>query len=159
MRFLAHSVIISGASLLLCACVATGGGGGQPSLGAPESVDPASLPTVIATVRTTGWWTEGERVGTYRIIIKEQGFDKIVSELFIQWLEVVEGAPETEMLATVGIEQLNELPAYKLEIAAVHELEDRLDIELDGYNHYTGETRRFLLRAGPPSEVSLEDRS
>ena len=159
MRLLAHSMMVTSAFLLLCACNATIGDERAPAGSKQKNAGVASLPTTIATVRTVGWWTEGEREGTYRIIVEERGFDKIVSKLFIQWLEVVEGAPETGTLATVGIEQLNELPAYKLEIAAVHELQDRLDIELDGYNHYTGETERFLIRAGPPSDVSLEERS
>ncbi len=153
-----RSAIITSALLLLCACNATGRGGHQPAIGEQESADVASLPTTIATVKTTGWWTDGEREGAYRIIIVEHGFDKIVSRLFIQWLEVIEGEPQTKALATAGIEQLNELPAYKLEITAVRELQDRLDIELDGYNHYTSETKRFLVRAGQPSDTSLEER-
>lgn len=125
---------------------------------AASSEQPAAtveaLPPEIATVRTAGWWTEAHRAGTYRIVITEHGFDKIVSRLYLQWLEPdAEAGPR--ILATVGFEQLNEVPVYHLEIAAIRPLQDGLEVELDGSSLYTGETRRFLLHAAAPGTATL----
>jgi hypothetical protein len=115
-----------------------------------------SLPTAVATVRTAGWWSEAGREGPYRIVITEHGFDKIVSRLYLQWLELVGASSGTRILTTVGFDQLNEVPLYQLEILAIRELPDRLEVELEGSSLYTGEKRLFLLRAGPPAVASLQ---
>lgn len=132
----------------------------EPDASAPSNQAIATieaLPPEIATVRTVGWWSEADRSGTYRIIITEHGFDKIVSRLYLQWLEPDE-EDGSRIVATAGFDQLNEVPVYHLEVAAIRPLENGLEVELDSSSLYTGEAQVFLLRAGPPGTATLTPR-
>lgn len=113
-----------------------------------------TLPPEIATVRTVGWWSEADQSGTYRLVITQHGFDKVVSRLFLQWLE-----PEQEggsrVVSTVGFDELNEVPLYQLEVTEIRPLNNALEVELEGTSLYTGESLTFLLRAGSPGTATL----
>ena len=150
------ATIIGSSLLLVCACAASGPGEEQTATSHHAAGMVESLPTAVATVRTAGWWSEAGREGPYRIVITEHGFDKIVSRLYLQWLELVGETTGVRVLTTVGFDQLNEVPLYQLEILAIRELPDRLEVELEGSSLYTGEKRPFLLRAGPPAVASLQ---
>ena len=150
------ATIIGSSLLLVGACAVSGPGEEQTATSNHAAGMVESLPTAVATVRTAGWWSEAGREGPYRIVITEHGFDKIVSRLYLQWLELVGASSGTRILTTVGFDQLNEVPLYQLEILAIRELPDRLEVELEGSSLYTGEKRHFLLRAGPPAVASLQ---
>jgi len=150
------AAIIGSAFLLVGACTASGPGEDRTATSNHTAGMVESLPTAVATVRTVGWWSEAGREGPYRIVITEHGFDKLVSRLYLQWLELVGEPSGARLLTTVGFDELNEVPLYQLEILAIRELPDRLEIELEGSSLYTGEKQHFLLRAGPPAVASLQ---
>lgn len=150
------ATVIGSSLLLVGACAAGGTGEERPAASNRAAGLVESLPSAVATVRTAGWWSEAGREGPYRIVITEHGFDKIVSRLYLQWLELLGEASGLRVLTTVGFDQLNEVPLYQLEIVAIRELPDRLEVELEGSSLYTGEKRLFVLRAGPPAVASLQ---
>jgi hypothetical protein len=41
-----------------------------------------------------GYWTDGEDRGTYRVVVRSDGFDHIVSEITIEWLSDPRGEDE-----------------------------------------------------------------
>lgn len=149
--------LILATAALVGACAPSGSERG-PAILAPD--DPAalldSLPPAIATVRTAGWWSDAGREGPYRIVITEHGFDHLVSRLHVQWLELVDEETGLRVVSTVGFDQLNEVPFYQLEIAAIRELPNGLEVELTGFSSYTGEQRHFVVRAGAPGIAELE---
>jgi hypothetical protein len=148
---------ILGSSLLLVgACAASGPGEDRTATSDHAAAIVESLPTAVATVRTVGWWSEAGREGPYRVVVTEHGFDKIVSRLYLQWLELLGEPSGARVLTTVGFDQLNQVPLYQLEILAIRELADGLEVELEGSSLYTGEQRHFVLRAGPPAVASLQ---
>jgi hypothetical protein len=150
------AAIIGSTLLLAGACAASGPGEERIATRSHAAGMVESLPTVVATVRTVGWWSEAGREGPYRIVITEHGFDQIVSRLYLQWLELVDESSGARVLTTVSFDQLNDVPLYQLEIRAIRELPDRLEVELEGSSLYTGEKRRFAIRAGPPAVASLQ---
>lgn len=153
-----RATIIASSLLLLGACAVSGPGEEQTATSTHAAGMVESLPTAVATVRTVGWWSEAGQEGPYRIVITEHGFDKIVSRLYLQWLELVGETSGSRILTTVGFDQLNEVPMYQLEIAAIRELPDGLEVELVGSSLYTGEQQQFVFRAGPPGVAALQTR-
>jgi hypothetical protein len=147
------ATLLGGALVLVGACASSG----PP---ATPGDDPAALlealPPALATVRTAGWWSDAGREGPFRIVITEHGFDHLVSRLHVQWLELVDEETGLRVVSTVGFDQLNEVPFYQLEIAAIRELPNGLEVELTGFSSYTGEQRHFVVRAGAPGIAKLE---
>ena len=150
------AAILRGGLTLVTACASSGPDEGRTGTAGD---DPAALiealPAAIATVTTAGWWSEADREGPYRIVITEHGYDELVSRLYLQWLEPVDEPPGSRVVGTVGFDELNEVPLYRLEVAATRDLPTGLEVELRGASPYTGEERRFLLRAGPPGVATL----
>lgn len=46
----------------------------------------AALPPAVEEVRLGGLWTDGDRSGTYRVIVTRSGEQAVTARLFVQWI-------------------------------------------------------------------------
>lgn len=54
----------------------------------------ATIDPAVDSVVSGGYWTDGEDRGTYRVVVRSDGFDHIVSEITIEWLSDPRGEDE-----------------------------------------------------------------
>jgi hypothetical protein len=74
----------------------------------------AAIPGAVEEVRLGGSWQEGDRTGSYRIVVARNGGERITARLFIQWIAygaageaTVEDSVEIKELAELGVDIVN----------------------------------------------------
>lgn len=141
---------LAGAGLVACAPLAE-----EPTTATqPSALEAPGVPADVATVATVGWWMAGAAEGAYRLVIVEQGFDQIVSQVYLEWIELPpDGLPRIR--ARKDFDALNQVPLYKLDLADTRSDAAGLELILDARHAYTGERQRFEIRAGAPDDARL----
>ncbi len=68
-----------------------------------------SLNTLIAQVWSGGYWEDNDRRGHIRFIVTTQGFERVTNQLFVQWIEQIDGTDKTRLLEQASITEVNDL--------------------------------------------------
>lgn len=117
--------------------------------------DPIGLSAAITTVRTGGSWADGGSSGSYRVVIVDQGFEHVVSKVYIQWIEIQPEERTQHVLVTALFEKINSRPMYSLDITSFDSGDGVLEVHLSGYNAYSNEAQNFTIRAREPGSAFL----
>ena len=133
----------------LAACVA-------PSPRPASSGAAPDVPAAVVTVRTLGDWETGEASGAYRLIVTEDGFDPLVSRLYLQWLAESTADAPARIVAARDFAELNALPGAALTIEAADAGVDGLVVRISAIAAAEPAPRRYRLTATTPGEARLE---
>ena len=45
-----------------------------------------AVPTNVSSIVTVGWWQDGQKSGTYRVVVVSQGWEHVWSQAYVEWL-------------------------------------------------------------------------
>lgn len=62
----------------------------------------------VRIVATGGLWEHGGRYGTSRVVVREQGWEEVSTNVMLEWLVTNETKKSREVLASVPLAELNE---------------------------------------------------
>ena len=108
----------------------TGEPGGPPAEGPAEPLGSLGLRPEVSAVASGGWWSSGSTEGIYRVVLVDQGFEHVVTKAYLQWIETSSVGGAQTVLETAPLDQLNETPLFKLEIARLRPTTEGIEIEL-----------------------------
>ena len=131
------------------------------SLVLAEEPAPPIVPISVQSVMSGGYWKEGNRSGTYRVVIEQQGWEHLWSRLFVEWITEPRGRNDAQTVLAVIEPTLPFGQGTTLLEAKIRRLGvGRLEIVVDGIpNGLTSKRARVVLEAGAPGHVKLLSRS
>ena len=106
---------------------------------------PLFLAPEISAVASGGYWESGERSGTLRVIIINQGQEQVSSRVYLEWLEERLGQP-MRRVGTVPIPAINEAPRWSVEPPLLRPSASGLTVELRALDLGSEERRSFVLK-------------
>ena len=118
--------------------------------------DSLTLDPTVTFVVSGGHWTAGGAEGAYRVVVRSGGFDHIVSELFVQWLQDPRSENDSATVrASVKVDSLSGVwslgqPKFVCS-SACH-------VEIAGTDAHTMEESRWELSLGAPGRVIVRKR-
>jgi hypothetical protein len=118
--------------------------------------DSLKLDPTVAFAVSGGHWSAGGAEGAYRVVVRSGGFDHIVSELFVQWLQDPRSENDSVAVrASVKVDSLSGLwslgqPKFVCS-SACH-------VEIGGTDTHTMEESKWELSLGPPGRVIVRRR-
>ena len=118
----------------------------------------ADLPASVREVRSAGRWRADTGSGVYRVIVVRGGYEKYSDLLFIQWIRVnVNGEPD--VVATVGVKEVNDDGPVTLTHSLRAEGTNRLTITLNTHHSASGQRAQVILVATTPTKYSATRRA
>ena len=132
------------------------------SLALAEGPAPPVVPISVQSVMSGGYWKEGNRSGTYRVVIERLGWEHLWSRLFVEWVTEPRGRDDPETVLAVIEPTLPFVQGTTLLDAKIRRLGvGRLEIVVDGIPNdlrITSKRARVVLEAGAPGQVKLLSR-
>lgn len=117
-------------------------------------VDPS-----VAFVVTGGSWSEGKTDGQYRLIVRTAGFERVASELFVEWLTQPNGTDRAGRVLKQVLVSAIAPRVWLLERPEINCNPSACTAAITGSNTYTMEQGAWTLTLGPPGEVSVAARA
>src|SRR5262245_4337940 len=102
-----------------------------------------TLPGQVRDVNSAGRWRTAETAGVYRLVVVRGGYEHITDRLYIQWLSTATEDSSPQVLATVGVSEINDAGPFTLSYAVYAEATNRLRITESARHTYTGARRQF----------------
>jgi hypothetical protein len=150
MSFLSCS---GGAALIVCLLVA-GSAGAEPQTtdidnfedvpAAGEQDRPPTLPAGIWSVASGGYWEDGERSGTLRVIVVNRGQEQVSSLVYLEWLQERLGEP-SQSVAHAPVAAINDGARWSVDTPLLRPSETGVVVELSAVELGSYEERRFVL--------------
>jgi hypothetical protein len=109
-----------------------------------------TLPGEVRDVKSAGRWRTAETAGVYRLVVVRGGYEHIADRLYIQWLGNVTEDSSPQVLATVGVGEINDAGPFTLSYTLYAEATNRLRITVSARHSYTGARRQFVFVASGP---------
>jgi hypothetical protein len=109
-----------------------------------------TLPGDVRDVKSAGRWRTAEAMGVYRVIVVRGGYEHIADRLYIQWLSNASDDSPPQVLATVGVTEINDAGPFTFSNALSAEATNRLRITVNARHTYTGARRQFVFVASAP---------
>jgi len=94
-----------------------------------EEVPDFQIPTDVAFVVSGGYWTRGPLHGTYRLIVRNSGYEHVSSELVAEWIEDANGEDGPRML---DARRLIQRGSYSFEAPTIEVRGESLRVTLNG---------------------------
>jgi hypothetical protein len=113
-----------------------------------------TLPGEVRDVKSAGRWRTAETTGVYRLVVVRGGYEHIADRLYIQWLSNTSDDSSPQVLATVGVSEINDAGPYTLSYALYAEATNRLRITVNARHTYTGARRQFVFVASAPGKYA-----
>jgi hypothetical protein len=115
----------------------------------------AALPGEVRDVKSAGRWRMSDADGVYRVIVLRVGYEHVADRLYIQWLRNGVDDQSPQVIASVGVSEINEVGEFTFSHALQPEATNRLRIIVNARHTYTGERRQFVFLAGAPHIYTL----
>ncbi len=109
-----------------------------------------TLPGNVRDVKSAGRWRTATAMGVYRVIVVRDGYEHIADRLYFQWLSNASDDSSPQVLATVGVSEINDAGPFTLSYALYAEATNRLRITVNARHTYTGARRQFVFVASAP---------
>jgi hypothetical protein len=109
-----------------------------------------TLPGNVRDVKSAGRWRTAEATGVYRVIVVRGGYEHIADRLYIQWLSNANDDSSPQVMATVGVSEINDEGPFTFSHALSAEATNRLRITVNARHTYTGARRQFVFVASAP---------
>ena len=148
-------VLPSMAALLLASCAHTTGPAHEP----PNVAAAREIGTVapdVVDVRSLGEWRYGNRYGTYRVITRRGGIDRVQTAIIVEWLSQVMGEGSPAVVASRQVALLDDLGPITVAPAVYGKGPNQLTVSVEVKNTATGETGRVTSVAQAPGEMRTE---
>lgn len=142
-------------ALLLAACSHLSGSAGG-------ALDPAVSPDVeavapdVVDVRSLGEWRYGDRFGTYRVITRRGGVDRVQTTITIEWLSQGLGEASPTVVASQKVGLLEELGPIAVAPAVYGRSPNRLTVSVQVRNTVTGEAGKVTSTAQAPGQLHAD---
>jgi hypothetical protein len=92
-----------------------------PALAAPQEVcgqDLATLPPDLVFAVSGGYWEIGSQRGQYRLLVFSEGFEHVISTVFLQWLREPQSSEDaadtTAVVATAPVLEINDRATWSV---------------------------------------------
>lgn len=116
-----------------------------------------AIPTDVAFVVSGGFWEDGERHGSHRVVVLREGREHTTASAFVQWVELdVKGVGES-VFATEPVPALQKMIGATIANVTVDESvksENAFVMELRARDSQERSTRRLVV--GKPGVMRLE---
>jgi hypothetical protein len=109
-----------------------------------------TLPGNVRDLKSAGRWRTATAMGVYRVIVVRDGYEHIADRLYIQWLSNASDDSSPQVLATVGVSEINDAGPFTFSHALSAEATNRLRITVNVRHSYTGARRQFVFVASAP---------
>ena len=109
-----------------------------------------TLPGNVRDLKSAGRWRTATAMGVYRVIVVRDGYEHIADRLYFQWLSNASDDSSPQVLATVGVSEINDAGPFTLSYALYAEATNRLRITVNARHSYTGARRQFVFVASAP---------
>ncbi len=126
-----------------------------------ESSDPnlplLQIATSIVEVKSVGYWEKGEKHGHYRIVVVDEGWEHIRSQVYIQALEEAEDPNQDDLvLSTLPVKEVNDPDIWSVGILRTSFIKQKIVVILNGSNSYSpSEKKQFRLTLLEPGKYQL----
>lgn len=108
----------------------------------------------VAYVSSGGMWTEGERHGSYRLVVLREGIEHTATSAFAQWLWFDESQSREVVVASEPIAALRrDLSSLIVNVAFDYGVKEGGEFMVDLRDRVSGSLRTLRLRLGKPGEV------
>lgn len=126
-----------------------------------ESSDPnlplLQIATSIAEVKSVGYWEKGEKHGHYRIVVVNEGWEHISSQVYIQAIEVAADPDQDNLvLSTLPVKEVNDPNIWSVGILRTSYIKQKIVVTLNGTNTYSPtEKKQFRITLLEPEKYQL----
>jgi len=123
-----------------------------------ETSDVKQIDPDVAYVSSGGMWTEGERYGSYRIVVIREGVEHTATSAFAQWLWFDESKSQQVVIASEPIAELRrDLSNLIVNVTFDYRVKEDGNFNLDLRDRVSGNPRTVRLRLGKPGEARLSE--
>jgi hypothetical protein len=110
----------------------------------------------VVDVRSLVEWRDGNRYGTYRVITRRGGIDRVQTAIVIQWLAPVMGEEWPSIVASRSVDLLEDLGPVTVAPAIYGKGPNQLTVSVEVKNTVTGEAGRVTSIARGPGQLRTE---
>lgn len=110
----------------------------------------------VVDVRSLGEWRYGNQYGTYRVITRRGGVDRVQTSITIEWLSPVMGEEAPSIVASRNVQLLEDLGPVTVASAVFGRGSNQLTVSVAVKNTATGEAGRVTTIAQAPGEMRVE---
>jgi hypothetical protein len=114
----------------------------------------ATLPGEVRQVSSAGRWRTPDAAGFYRVIEARGGYERIADRLYIQWVREGSEDQPPNVIATVGVSEINDAGPFTLSYTLYAEATNRLRISVNASHGYTRQRRQLVFVAAAPGMYS-----
>ena len=122
--------------------------------GSTQSGPGSGVPPDVVDVRTLGDWRTGEASGTYRVVIRREGLERIQTMISVDWIatNLADGTPT--VVASRSLDLLEDLGPIAIGGIVTRAHVNGLSIMVPVTNPVTGEAGVVDGMAGAPGELT-----
>lgn len=108
----------------------------------------------VVDVRSLGRWHAGDKSGNYRVVIRQEGFERIQTMIVVDWISSSLADGTLSVVASRPLNMLEELGPISVGPATSHSLPTGLSIVVPVTNQATGEKGVLETLAGAPGDLN-----
>jgi hypothetical protein len=116
------------------------------------------LPREVVGVTTLGYWQTASQSGTYRVVVTQNGWEHVWSQVFVQWLPEPKSRDAAEPPITVA-ELLPPVAqgAFVLEASSKHGRKNEILVTIQATSNMEPQAKplRFVFSAREPGVIKL----
>jgi len=105
----------------------------------------ANLAPEIEFVLATGYWTDKDKEGTFRVLISHHGYEHVDSRLYLQWLAHDVDTRTSRVAAHVPVKELNEPLRFHLQVRVEGQEINQLKLNVIATNSRSEKVRAFTI--------------
>ena len=104
-----------------------------------------ALPPEIEFVLATGYWSDKDREGNFRVLITQHGYEHVDSRLYLQWLAHDVDTRTSRVAANVPVKELNEPLRFHLQVQVKGQEINQLKLSVIATNSRTEQVKAFTI--------------
>ena len=131
------------------------------ALAAPRKApaqEQSPLDPSVTHVVSGGTWRSREGEGTFRVVVRNQGWEHVSSRLTVEWLAANQDSRSVTVLRSQSPAEISE-GRWSLGAPQLIRQSARWMLLIEGTNPYTLATRRWRFALGPPGVVTVQSRA
>lgn len=129
---------------------------GASSAAVPQDAGVESIDPRVSSIVTGGEWESGGDVGTYRMVVRQRGWEHTRGELHLQWLEEDHDNYTVTLARSVPVRELNEADVWALGGGSFETPEDGPTVLVLPATHtYSMVDSTFRITFGPPGQYRV----
>ena len=125
-----------------------------------EEIAIKQLPSSIVALRSGGYWEKQEKHGIYRVVVNNNGWEHVSSQVAVQWID--DGNPEIGdqgAISTVPVKEINDSNTWSVDISSMKYVKGKMMVTIDAVNTYSPkEQKQFRFTLLEPGKYQSNNR-